>query len=243
MECIYGSSPEQVKNALIQDMAEKLKLNMPVLFLASGGSTAGLAADVCNGLAAGFPKDDSRLKWLLTVTLADERWGAAGHSESNWKLLLEKGLPVHRIGTVPLLKDDTDTGAAGMEDAVRAFEKLLGEAVERRERGELHIAGLFGIGEDGHTAGILPGSPASLCAEKNRQDGPWAAGYSSALFKRITITPAFLSHVDLALAWAGGASKMRALAAIHSSDSFEDVPAKYLQTARRSAVYTDQENR
>lgn len=244
MKCIYSKNSEQLQEDLVREICLRLKKDLPVLFIVSGGSTAKIAVSVCQKILSQFPRDPSKLQSLLTVTLADERWGVEGHSDSNWRLLIEQGLPVNKIGSMPIIppfKKTSQSDEQERKDATKIFNVALDSAVHHHSQGNLYIVGLFGIGEDGHTAGLLPKSPALEAQYLHSKTGPWACHYSSVLFKRITITPAFFSHIDLALAWAAGPSKRVALAAACTAGPEATVPARYMNRAARSEIHTDQD--
>lgn len=231
---IQSTAP--VREFLVGKIAAKLRANSPVLFIASGGSTAPVAAGVCADLTGAFADRRKILKLLMSVTLADERYGPEGHPDSNWRLLLEKGLEPKTFASFPILKPTS--GAKGEEERdTMAFADMLTDAAARREHDSLYVVGLFGIGEDGHTAGILPGSPAAAISVN---DSVYATSYRSAIFHRITITPAFFRHIDLAVALAVGEKKRGAIDAVSSDGPATEPPARLISFARESVLYTDQ---
>ncbi len=228
-------SADAVRESLAQRLVSKLKSNCPVLFMVSGGSTAPVAAAVCADVAREFRDRSKILKLLMSVTLADERYGTVGHPDSNWRLLLECGLEPELFASFPILGEGSGTN--GGEDAdARAFGDMLADAAARRGHDALYIAALLGIGEDGHTAGILPGSPAAAISP---EDPTYAVAYRSAIFNRITITPAFFRHMDLAVAYATGTNKRAAIDALRSEGPATEPPARLLSLARESVLYTD----
>ncbi len=235
MHCIQTDSPAIVQDAIIKPVIDRLRKHRPVLLLVSGGSTAGIAIAairrVCDLSAArgSDPRD------LLSVSLIDERFGPVGHKHSNWQQLLDGGLPVESIRAMPLLLESRDDDEA-FHSAVRRFDDFLSDAARRQARGELLITGLLGIGADGHTAGILPGSPA--CFEFGA-DAPLAMGYRSDMHTRITITPAFFQYFDRAIAYAAGAEKRKALAGLLQARPVCEHPAQLLKRAHESLVFCD----
>ena len=138
---------------------------------------------------------------------------------------------------MPLLLESRDDEEA-FKSAVRRFDDILTVAAREETRGELLIVGLLGIGADGHTAGILPGSPA--CAE----DAPGTAahlamGYKSGIHARITITPAFFQYFDRAIAYAAGEEKWRAVAGLREVKPVSEHPAQLLKRAHETLVFCD----
>ncbi len=228
-------SVETVRDALARKIVSRLKANRPVLFVASGGSTAPVAAAVCAGLAREFRDREKILKLLMSVTLADERYGPAGHPDSNWRSLLENGFEPASFASFPVLREGS--GSKGGEDeAARVFGDILADAAVRRGHDDLFVVGLFGVGEDGHTAGILPGSPAAAISP---DDSVYAIAYRSAIFTRITMTPAFFRHVDYAVALATGEKKRAAVDSLRSDGPALEPPARLISLARESVLYTD----
>jgi 6-phosphogluconolactonase/glucosamine-6-phosphate isomerase/deaminase len=171
----------------------------------------------------------------LWITLADERYGPAGHPQSNWKLLLDSGLDTTRFHSHPILQTDRDD-EEGMIDAQKAFEHFLTSMIELRLQGKLYIAALLGIGPDGHTAGILPNSPASTLTEKGP---PYTVSYSRAPYKRITIAPSFFYHLDYALAWCSGEAKREALHKLKRDIGIQDNPGQLLKRPHMADVFSD----
>jgi 6-phosphogluconolactonase/glucosamine-6-phosphate isomerase/deaminase len=95
--------------------------------------------------------------------------------------------------------------------------------------------GLFGIGPDGHTAGILPGSTASSETEK------LVTGYTGPDYQRITLTVPAIAQLDVAIAYAAGAAKAPALQTLKTEDiSVSDQPAQVLKQVPEFFIYSDQ---
>lgn len=237
MKIIGNSRTEAVKDDLTKRIITRLDQNIPVLLLLSGGSTASVGVEVCNDVIAKAGSKKDNLKWLFTVSLIDERFGPVGHADSNWKLLLNMGLNTEKPATIPLLKEK-EGGAAQLESAVLHFDSFLNSAVEKKTSGNLFITALLGIGPDGHTAGILPDSPPALIGENDTQ---YAAGYKAALFTRITATPAFFTHIDLAILWAAGQEKKHVIEDLKKEIGYSKQPAQCVKLAKDAILYTDQQ--
>jgi 6-phosphogluconolactonase/glucosamine-6-phosphate isomerase/deaminase len=105
-----------------------------------------------------------------------------------------------------------------------------------------------GIGEDGHTAGILPypENPKMfqrLFDESNR----WVIGYNAAkgksdYTKRVTVTLPFLrSQVDCGVAYATGPRKRRVVRRVAAKrGSLPETPARILREMKSVTLFTDQ---
>ena len=109
-------------------------------------------------------------------------------------------------------------GAAGGEDAagsVTAWGGADARGDAAREWPRFHLV-LLGLGEEGHTASLFPGSP--LLADDGPRRGPRrlaAAAWVEKLHTwRITLTPPALDHAATVIFLVSGAAKAPALAAV-----------------------------
>lgn len=181
----------------------------------SGGSTPralyALLADRHGPFAA-------RIPWERTqVFFGDERHVPPDHPDSNFRMVREALLAhvpvpaenVHRIrGELP----DADGAAAAYERELRA---ALGEPPA------LDLV-LLGLGEDGHTASLFPGSPA-LRERERWVVAPWVARLGT---RRITLTLPALETARQVLFLVTGAAKSAALRrALREPAGAEPVPA------------------
>lgn len=233
MKQVNTDSIQVVRDALIVPILENLKKGKKVLFLASGGSTASIAVETCEALRKEFPSPNDTLSELFTVSLVDERFGPPGHSDSNWQRLRDSGFTADYCKTMPVLRKG-GSSEESMEKTVARFITFLQEAARANAEGNLFVAALFGIGSDGHTAGILPESQASLMGTAGEE---YATGYASTPFARITITPQFFPFIDLAVAYASGKEKKDALDGLQQDKSAREQPAQLLKLAKHAIVF------
>ena len=180
----------------------------------AGGRTP-LAA--YRNLAAEFGHN-ARLWRCARVWWGDERCVPAGHHDSNYysarlSLILPLGIPeagVHRI-------------AGEVEDIERVVREY-GEAFPARP--DLLI---LGVGEDGHTAALFPGSAALDEKEKRFvyvEDAPKPPP------RRITATPPTILSARRTLVLASGAAKAAAVArALAAEGSVAETPARLAREA------------
>lgn len=239
MKTVFHATSETASRYLADAFWKKIEKNEPVLFLCTGGTTASIAVAVCNELLERCGDKKGCLKWLFTVSLADERFGPEGHPESNWSKLIELGLPLHQIAAIPLLKDSR-TDDAAFAEAVRHYNAFLTEAAEKRQAGKLHVAALLGIGTDDQIAGILPGCPAIDPEAGSHHDIvnlPWAAGYRSSIFTRMTISPAFFPMIDLASVWIDKNEMTEAANRLEDDLPPANHPAQLLKQAAETVVF------
>ncbi|OHD22298.1 MAG: hypothetical protein A2Y38_00675 [Spirochaetes bacterium GWB1_59_5] len=237
MQFFQTDSPEIVQDAIIGPIGDRLREGRPALLLISGGSTAGIAIAAIKALQKLSTTQGLDVPGLLSISLIDERFGPVGHKHSNWKQLLDEGLPAESVRAMPLLLESRDDEEA-FHSAIRRFDEILTNAARKETSGEMLIVGILGIGADGHTAGILPGSPACL-EDDSGPAAPLAMGYKSGIHTRITITPAFFQYFDRAIAYASGEEKQQALAGLREAKPVCDHPAQLLKRAHESLVFCD----
>lgn len=197
-------------------LRQHLENNQTVLWLVPGGSSITIAAEVSKQL------HDLPLHNLM-VTLTDERYGSVGHTDSNWQQLIEAGflLPNAQLFPVLLGKNREET----VSDFATRLEILLTQANYR--------LGFFGIGADGHTAGILPGSPAVTTKTL-------AAGYDAGNFQRITMTFPAIQQLNEVVAYATGEAKWPVLNQLANETlSLEQQPAQILKAVSKATIFND----
>lgn len=201
-------------------LAEKIKTsleeNKAVLWLVPGGSGIAVAAEVSKLLAH---MDLSN----LTVTLTDERYGPIGHPDSDWLHLEEAGFQLPGATLVPVLTGENRTATTDH------FSKTLQELLEKSD----YKLGFFGIGPDGHTAGILPHSVAAESTEL-------ACEYDAGQFERITTTPATIAMLDEIVVYGMGEAKKPTLEQLNEDYSVVDQPAQALKQVPLLTIFTDQ---
>jgi 6-phosphogluconolactonase len=96
--------------------------------------------------------------WRRThLFLADERFGPPDHPESNGRMIgavlsRPAGVPAENLHLVPLNRETVEESASIYEKSLREFFRL--------NRGDLPTFDfiLLGVGEDGHTASLFPGT-------------------------------------------------------------------------------------
>ncbi|HXH26488.1 MAG TPA: 6-phosphogluconolactonase [Candidatus Acidoferrum sp.] len=174
------------EDAVYQRLSQELQDGKRVLWLLSGGS------NIAREVATSRQLVGQSQAGTLTAMLMDERFGAPGHHDSNWQQLHEAGFALD----VPQV---LRTGEL-LEGVAEAYDATIRHAFAEADI----IIGQFGIGADGHTAGLLPGAPVMDAATL-------VAGYRLPGFQRITLTPKALLQVDVAFVFAAGADKHPAL--------------------------------
>jgi 6-phosphogluconolactonase/glucosamine-6-phosphate isomerase/deaminase len=196
----------------IEGDVSKLASSNKVLFLIAGGSAIGLAVKLRLAL------DDVASN--ICFTLTDERYGPAGHADSNWKQLLSEGFKLAGTDYYEVLQDKT------AQQTTAAFNDFLKTSDAK------YKIGLFGMGADGHTSGILPGSPAVDAKD-------FVAYYEAPDFKRITTTPAFIETLDFAYLYAMGENKHQQIERLGESHEISEQPAQVLKRVKNLIVFND----
>jgi 6-phosphogluconolactonase/glucosamine-6-phosphate isomerase/deaminase len=235
-------------------LIESLRAGVHVLWLISGGSCIPIAVEVAKRLQKYNVSN-------LTVTLTDERYGLLGHADSNWQQLLDAGFVLPGATLVPLLGGQGRQAIAeklaatlreflgtGPQDIAISSGRSMGslpsahdpslplQNAESRRSVPLtklcYTLGLFGMGSDGHTAGLLPGSSALESQEL-------AADFTGPDFERITMTPAAIAKLDEAVLYAVGKTKHAVLAQLKRDVQLNQQPAQVLKHVPRLTVFND----
>lgn len=218
VQFIHESDSSRAASALGARLIQELETGKRTVWMVCGGSNIPLIVSTMQSIPV-------ELTGNLTVMLTDERYGKPGHPDSNWKQLYDAGFQPGKARVVETLQPELT-----LQDTCARYEKALHDTLEPADL----VIAQFGIGGDGHIAGILPQS-AGL------NDEQWVAGYDAGTFKRITITPPVWQHIDIAYAFVYGSTKRTALEQLqHQELPVRDQPAQLLKTLPEVYVYTDQ---
>jgi len=210
------TNDEPVVDYLADVISQKLQTGS-VLWLVPGGSAIQVSAKVAKKLQG---TDLSK----LTVTLTDERFGPVGHKDSNWQQLHDADFHLPGALMVPILHGHT------LDETVGEYAKHLQEYCQ----GASYCLGFYGIGPDGHTAGILPNSPAA-----STQD--WAVGYEAPNFTRITMTPPAIAAMTEVVVYAMGDAKKEPLTQLRDQDlPVNEQPAQAHKKVQQVTIFNDQ---
>lgn len=186
-----------------------------VLWLLSGGSGAAIAVAASQQLAGLDLRN-------LSVTMTDERYGPLGHGDENWQQIMDAGFAIPGATLYrPLIGSERAATATAWNDwLAHTF-----DAVD-------FSIGVFGIGSDGHTAGIKPRTSATEATEL-------VAAFTGDDFERLTITFPAIERLSEVVTQASGDDKapiLQQLLAGHADRA--DMPAKILTTCAVSTLYT-----
>ena len=214
----YRNSPQSdVAPFLARRIAEKLDQGKRVLWLMAGGSGIAVCVEVARLLA---DRDLSN----LSVTISDERYGEPGHPDENMQQLYDVGLSLPGAAVYRPL-----TGAS-IEATTTAYDKWLSSHLHDSD----YRIALLGIGNDGHTSGIKPHSP----AVHSRQS---ACSFKGEDYDRITTTPAYLSQFDEAVVQAYGHAKWPVIQTLQARRdiTLDEFPAGVLAAFPQTTLFTD----
>jgi len=212
---VLVNNSAEVINGLTAMLEESVNGDKKVLFLMPGGSAAPIATKIWQNLSEAS-------KANITLSLTDERFGAVGHQDSNWKLLQELGVDVNEPRHIPVLGSLPDIQATAADWATR-----LNSTVEACDS----VVALFGIGADNHIAGIKPSSPA--VAEQNEL----TSAYQGEDFARITISPIFFENINKAAIYTEGPSKAEAVKSLENTRDYRVFPDELVKRCGSFVVY------
>jgi 6-phosphogluconolactonase/glucosamine-6-phosphate isomerase/deaminase len=217
MNYTYTGNPIEASARLVaESILRQLAEGERVLWLLSGGSGAAIATKASEHLRG---NDLSN----LSITMTDERYGPVGHPDENWQQILNsgfsaKGATMYR----PLTGADRSNTTSDLEGWLKV-----------RIDKPSYIIGIFGIGEDGHTAGIKPNSPAVNSTDL-------VASFTGDDFERITITFNMIKQIDEAVVQASGESKKPIIKSLLENVlPLNKQPAQILKTIPHVTFYSD----
>ncbi|MEO6761297.1 MAG: 6-phosphogluconolactonase [Candidatus Saccharimonadales bacterium] len=213
---------DRATTTIAERLSILIKDNQSVIWLVCGGSNIPVEVNI---MAKVRSDCDNRLGNLLILPM-DERYGKPGHKDSNFAQLKAAGFDPGNAVWLDILSQDLP-----LTQTVSRYSDL----VQKYFSGADIIIGLFGLGADGHTAGVLPKSPAVF------EEAASVVGYDSPPFIRITLTPQQLIKTSTAYVLAYGESKNESLHRLKANtDSMEILPSKLLYDIPETFVYNDQ---
>ncbi|MDP9020739.1 MAG: 6-phosphogluconolactonase [Actinomycetota bacterium] len=198
---------DDVAGAFADLVADLVAAVHPSVIALSGGGTARR----CYSALASRPG----LPWPhVTVLFGDERWVPVDSDDSNEGMA--RRVLLDRVG--PGAVHSMRGAGATPERAAAAYDRLVGELPA------LDLVHL-GLGEDGHTASLFPGSPALEVDHRLVV----VTGDDAHPHRRLTFTFPAIARARLAVATVSGAEKAPAWSRLCAGD---DVPAARVRAER-----------
>ena len=174
------------------------------------------------------------LPWdRVDVLLGDERWVAADDESSNARMLRQTLLTAGQPGAKACFHPVPTTSLPSAEASADAFSDLLGSLCDGQP--PVFDLMLLGLGDDGHTASLFPGTDAPTVCDR------WTTIGRGKGLDRITLTAPVLSAARQVVFLVSGEGKRQALARLLDPDeSPERTPAKLVQPGSEILVLADQ---
>lgn len=220
MEIKNTTNKEEVADFIADRIIEILKNNKQVFWFITGGSSIEI-------ISKASVKINENPHSNLTIALTDERYGQINHENSNWNSLLKNNFNLKEANIIQILK-----GKNRQETA-----KDFNEELKKYLTTDTYKIGIFGIGKDGHTAGILPNSISVDSSE-------FACDYDTEVFERITITPKTISLLDEAIVYMQGEEKWPVVEdLLHTDKNIKEQPAQILKKLPKLTIFTDYQNK
>jgi 6-phosphogluconolactonase len=197
----------------------------------SGGSTP---KALHTELAQRTAKSPKLLDWSKVQTFfGDERHVPPDHPDSNFRMadetLLSK-VPIPPVNIHRLRCENPDAAKAAAEydqELTKAF-RLTGD--DQLPRFDLI---LLGMGPDGHTASLFPGTPA-VHEVKKRVVANWVPKLNT---WRVTFTRPVINHAECALLMVCGQDKAAAMREVMGEGSGDQYPVKYVQPMHGELIW------
>jgi len=209
-------STEEVSYVISQKIKTHLDDNKNILWLISGGSAIKVAIGTLKMLA------NKTTTKNLHVGLIDERYGDIGHTESNWQQLKNSGIDKYRIQRYPILE------SLSIKETAQKYCNTVHNLITNTDV----AIGLLGLGEDGHTAGLLPNNPIM----KSRKLYDY---YTDNQFERISATPLLLNELNHLDVYIFGKNKLPALKNIFKPGIVDKVPGRILNDFKSIEIFTN----
>ncbi|MBT8198580.1 MAG: 6-phosphogluconolactonase [Acidimicrobiia bacterium] len=157
-----------------------------------------------------------------TLWLGDERWVDPDHRDSNARMARESLGTAHGASFVV-----PDWSLGEPETAAAAYELALDRALEGRPPGLV----LLGMGDDGHTASLFPGTRALEVTDRNYVAN-WVDEKEA---WRLTATVPFLASADQVVFLVAGESKAAMVERV--IERAEPFPSRVVSDAARDVIW------
>lgn len=213
---------EIAADTVARDIQKHLEVGERVLWLTSGGSATDIQVQIMDALSSALPGNELS---DLTILPVDERYGDFDHADSNGAQLGRAG-----FNPYPALWLDVLSENKSFTETVSFYNELTTTALNEAD----YIIATLGMGSDGHTAGILPNSPAVEDTES------LVVGYKWTDYERMTLGLTVLSKINTAYVLCYGEAKEDALKRLQENDEpLSKLPSKLLYNIPNVTIYND----
>lgn len=220
------SSQSELDSNLARDLAREYDpgTRNNILLLLSGGS-------VIPSVVESTSKGCEACLSMQHIGLADERFVDQKSADSILESYRRAGLDLQKdmYSHVEPVFETSDQ----LEKVTREYEDWLIESMGVVDRS----VGIFGIGVDGHTAGIKPMSDANTFTELFLA-GSLVASYEADDYQRLTVTGRMIEQLDKAYLYAGTGKANILKEFIETDTPAPQMPAQLLKRAKQLMVYT-----
>jgi 6-phosphogluconolactonase/glucosamine-6-phosphate isomerase/deaminase len=210
-----------------------LHIDRPILLLLAGGSSV----KVLDYIKPEYLHDQ------ITVTVTDERF-TDDIGDNNFDTLQTTSFYNELIQVDAFCINTSVWEGDTVEGHAARFEKNIKEWMKDFPKGI--IIGLYGMGADGHTAGIIPGvyQGEEFNKKFNTEDTYIAITDDKRLTAdfplRVTTTLSFMKKVQYPIFYITGQNKVDALKkALDEKVSYEEVPARVILDMQKPMIFTD----
>lgn len=170
------------------------------------------------------------------VFFGDERFVPPDHADSNYRMAREALLARVPIPASQVHAVETTSGSA--ERAAWLYSMTLRRRLPARDGLPCFDLVLLGLGADGHTASLFPGSTALDAAAGEVAVATWAPSQKA---WRITITTSLINAARAVAFLVSGADKAEALARTLDTNAPEPVPAASIHPANGTLAFVADE--
>ncbi len=196
---------EHAAREVLADAAAAIRARGYFTFVLSGGNTPRRLYEklASEPLVSQLPWDRTHVFW------GDERHVPPDHAESDYRMARESMLskvpiPAANVHRIEAELADAAEAARRYEATIRDTFAALGQPASATPSFDLV---LLGLGADGHTASLFPGSPA-LDEQSRWVASPWVEKFNT---YRITLTPPILNASAHVIFLASGTDKADAV--------------------------------
>ena len=223
---------EEAGGIILERIAEALAARGRASVILAGGSTPRVMHTWLAGNIRGRNLPIGGITWYL----GDERWVPVGDPQSNEGMARDT-----LLGPIGAPEDTIASWGAGTGDPVDCARRY-GETVRARLGPEVPDVLVLGIGADGHTASLFPGSTAFLPDGRRIAVGPRLPGTAAAIKGgntpdwRLTLCPGVLRSARHVVFLVSGADKTAAVRRAVNGDPL--TPAAWIRGGATTFVVT-----